>query len=48
MRRKKSKKKGISETELDMVINVEIKETKTITLLHIPSICVNHDTEEAA
>ena len=46
--KKKSKKKGISETELDMVINVEIKETKTITLLHIPGICVNHDTEEAA
>ena len=30
-----------------MLINVEIKETKTITLLHIPGICVNHDTDEA-
>jgi len=45
--KKNKKKKGLSEKDLDMIINVEIKETKTITLLHIPGVCVNHDTEEA-
>ena len=46
--KKKQKKKGITEEELNAIVDVEIKETKTITLLHIPGICVNHDTEEAA
>ena len=46
--KQKPKKKGLSEKELDVIVSVEIKETKTITLLHIPGICVNHDTREAA
>jgi len=40
------KKKGFSEKDLDRIIDVSIKETKTITLMNIPSTVVNHDSAE--
>ena len=42
----KKAKKGFSQAELEEIIDVELSETDTITLLHIPGVVVNHDTEE--
>lgn len=39
--RKKKEKKGFSAAELDEIIDVELKETNTITLLFIPGTFVN-------
>ena len=39
-------KKGFTEEELNQIIDVELKETNTITLMVIPGTAVNHDTEE--
>jgi len=39
-------KKGLTEEELNTIIDVELKETNTITLMMIPGTAVNHDTEE--
>jgi len=43
---KKSKKdkKALTEAELEETVDVELTETSTITLLHIPGVVVNHDT----
>ena len=46
--RKKKEKKGLSQAELDEIIDVELRETSTITLLYIPGTFVNQDTEEDA
>jgi hypothetical protein len=42
----KKAKKGFSAEELEEIIDVELSETDTITLLHIPGVVVNHDTPE--
>jgi len=42
----KKKKKGITKAELEADIDVNLKETKTITLLIIPGTAVNQDTPE--
>lgn len=44
----KKKKQGFSETELEEIINIDLTETKTITLFFIPGTVVNNDTEEEA
>ena len=42
----KAKKKGLTPQELEMIIDVELTESKTMTLLHIPSTYVKQDTPE--
>jgi len=42
----KKRKKGLTAAELDAYIDVNLKETKTITLLIIKGTAVNQDTEE--
>lgn len=42
----KARKKGLSEKELDALVDVELCETETLTLIYIPAIIVPHDTEE--
>lgn len=44
----KKGKKGFTEAELNQIIDVELSETSTITLMYIPGTVVNHDTEEHA
>jgi len=43
---KKKAKKGFTQAELDEIINVDLKETATITFFCIPSTINNQDTEE--
>jgi len=45
-REERQRKKGLSETELSALIDVELCETETLTLINIPSILVPHDAEE--
>ena len=40
----KAKKRGFTKEELEVTIDVELAETATITLLHIPSTYVKQDT----
>ena len=42
----RNKKKGFTEEELNQIIDVELKETNTITLMFIPGVVVNSETEE--
>lgn len=42
----KARKKGLSEEELNALVDVELCETETLTLIYIPAIIVPHDTEE--
>lgn len=42
------KRKGFSEAELNQYIDVELTETKTMTLMVIRSVVVNQDTQEHA
>jgi hypothetical protein len=42
----KKAKKGFSEAELNQIIDVELRETNTITLLYIPGVVVNTETAE--
>jgi len=39
--RKKKDKKGLTQADLDMVINVELRETETFILLNIPGTMIN-------
>jgi len=43
---KKAKKKELTPAQLEEVIDVELKETNTITLMFLPSIVVNSETDE--
>jgi hypothetical protein len=43
---KKKAKKGFTQAELDEIIDVDLKETPTMTLFFIPSTINNQDTEE--
>ena len=45
-REEKARKKGLTEEELNMIIDVEFLETDTLTLIHIPAIIVPYDQEE--
>lgn len=42
----KARKKGLTEAELNVLVDVELCESETLTLIHIPSIIVPHDAEE--
>lgn len=42
----KKKKKGLTEKELSEIVDIELCETETLTLIHMPSTVVPHDTEE--
>jgi hypothetical protein len=42
----KKAKKGFSEAELNQIIDVELKETNTITFMFIPGTVVNTETSE--
>ena len=42
----KKAKKGFTEEELNQIIDVQLKETNTITLMFIPGVVVNSETEE--
>ena len=42
----KKAKKGFSEAELNQIIDVELKETSTITFMFIPGTVVNTETAE--
>lgn len=44
----KKAKKGLTQAELDEMIDVNLKETKTLTLLVIRGVVVNQETEEHA
>jgi hypothetical protein len=44
----KKAKKGLSQAELDEIIDVNLKETKTLTLMVIRGTVVNQETEEHA
>lgn len=44
----KKAKKGLSEKELDAIVDIELSETNTFDLLHIPSCFVHNDSEEHA
>ena len=44
----KKKRKGFTEAELDHLIDVDLTETKTITLMIVRSVVVNQDTQEHA
>ena len=43
---KKSKHKELSEAELKKLIDIELCETETLTLIHIPGVIVPHETDE--
>lgn len=43
---KAARKKGLTEEELSLPVDVELCETETMTLIYMPSILVPHDTEE--
>ena len=43
---KKAKSKQLTAEQLEAFVDVEIKETNTITLLMIPGTVVNNDTDE--
>ena len=42
----KKKKKGLTEAELNALVDIELCETETMTLIYMPSTVVPHDTEE--
>ena len=42
----KKKKKGLTEKELEALIDIELSETRTQTLLHIPGTFVKQDSED--
>ena len=42
----KKKKKGLTEKELEALIDIELAETRTQTLLHIPGTFVKQDSED--
>lgn len=42
----KKAKRGLTESELDAEVNIELSETNTTTLLHMPGILVQADTPE--
>lgn len=44
----KKTKKGLTERELESVIDIELAETETFTLMFIPSSQIQNDTEEFA
>jgi hypothetical protein len=39
-------KKGLTEKEIDALVDIELGESDTFELLFIPSVLVAHDTEE--
>lgn len=39
-------KKGLTDAELEACIDIELCETETVTLLHIPGVVVNHEADE--
>ena len=42
----KKKKKGLTEAELNEMIDIDLCETETLTLIHIPSTIVPFDGDE--
>jgi hypothetical protein len=42
----KQAKKGLSAAELEAEVEVILKETDTVFLMHFPGVVVNHDTDE--
>jgi len=42
----KKAKKGLSKDELEADIEVVLKESETVFLMHFPGLVVNHDTDE--
>lgn len=42
------KKKGLTKEDLESIVDIELSETKTRTLLHIPGTYVKPETESAA
>jgi len=42
----KKKKKGLTEAELNALVDIELCETETMTFIYMPSTVVPHDTEE--
>jgi hypothetical protein len=42
----KAKKRGLSQAELEAVIDIELSETRTMTLLHIPGTYVKNESEQ--
>ena len=45
-RESKKQKKGLTEKELDQLVDIELSETNTFTMMFIPGILVSHDSEE--
>ena len=45
-REAKKAKKGLTEKELEALVDIELGETETFELLFIPGIIVAHETEE--
>ena len=42
----KQAKKGLSKDELEAEVQVILKESETVFLMHFPGVVVNHDTDE--
>ena len=42
----KAAKRGLTEAELEMEVEVDLVETDTITMMFYPGVVVNHDTQE--
>lgn len=42
----KKAKKGLSEKEINALVDIELSETNTMWMLHIPGVVVQMDTEE--
>lgn len=42
----KKAKKGLTDKELEALVDIELSETNTFELLYIPGIVVAHETEE--
>jgi len=42
----KKAKKGLTEKELDSLVDIELSETHTFEMLYIPGILVAHESEE--
>jgi len=47
-REAKKQKKGLTDKELNALVDIELSETNTFELLFIPGIIVAHETEEHA
>lgn len=45
-REAKKAKKGLSEKEIEALVDIELSETNTFTMLFIPGILVSHESEE--